>query len=167
MIRVLALDPGWTTTTQAEHESLNRFSELGLRVRLACTHFRSATDHRPPRVAVTAAVDDRGVVDREPGLEDLLADHVTGRSGRAFVVPGVEALDRIVTAGTLVSTTRVDDVIALGGAAVPDSARIDTQDHVRPEFIAGRLVLRVRPALGDLLVPFEQPHPTPCCADHR
>ena len=22
MIRVLALDPGWTTTTQAEHESL-------------------------------------------------------------------------------------------------------------------------------------------------
>jgi len=28
------------------------------------------------------------------------------------------------------------------------------------------MVLHVRPAVGGVVVPFEQPNQTPCCADH-
>ena len=30
----------------------------------------------------------------------------------------------------------------------------------------GTVTLVLRPAVGGVLVPFEQPNPTPCCADH-
>jgi hypothetical protein len=102
----------------------------------------------------------------DPTLDPLLASHSAGRSGRAFVFPGMASLDRIVTVATLLSTSAVDDVITLGGAPARPSDRIDTQNHLRPEFGAGRLVLRARPSVGAGLVPFEQPNPTPCCASH-
>ncbi|MGC0429432.1 hypothetical protein RKD32_005787 [Streptomyces sp. SAI-195] len=47
----------------------------------------------------------------------------------------------------------------------PDT-RLVTRDHVRPHWQDGRLVLAAMPAVGGTLVPFEDPDPTPCCADH-
>lgn len=41
-----------------------------------------------------------------------------------------------------------------------------TRDHVRPQWQDGELVLTLMPAVGGVLVPFEVPDPTPCCADH-
>lgn len=180
MIRTIALDEGWTTTTQAEHGTLEKVSVLGLRAVLACTHFLPANGDRPPRVAVTVQVtdsDDDPTLDPalEPvaplesagdDLDRVLAAHVTRRSGRAFIFPGMASLRRVVTVGTLLSTTAVDDVVTLGGDAARTSDRIDTQNFLRPEFSAGRLVLRARPAVGVGLIPFEQPNPTPCCASH-
>jgi hypothetical protein len=165
MINVIAFDEGWTTTTQAEHGTFDRVSGLGLRAVLACTHFRSAGDGRPPRVATTVQVAGSGT-SPDPDLDPLLGAHTTGRSGRAFVFPGMTSLDRIVTVATLLSASAVDDVITLGGALARPSDRIDTQNYLRPEFSAGRLVLRARPSVGVDLVPFEQPNPTPCCATH-
>jgi hypothetical protein len=176
MIRTIALDQGWRTTAEAEHGALEQVSELGLRAVLACTHFLLAADGQVPRVAVTAQVADAGpdsvrgpvATLRSAGedLDRLLAAHVTGRSGRAFVFPGMAALDRIVTVGRLLTESAVDDVVTLGGDVARTADRIDTQNHLRPEFSAGRLVLRTRPAVGVDLVPFEQPNPTPCCPDH-
>ena len=176
MIRTIALDEGWTTTAQAEHGTRERVSGLGLRTVLACTHFRPAGAGRPPRVAVTAQLAEPGddpVLgpvttrrSRDEDLDRLLAAHAAGRSGRAFVFPGMTALERIVTVAVLLSESAVDEVVSLGGGRARASDRIDTQNHLRPEFSAGRLVLRTRPSVGGDLVPFEQPHPTPCCASH-
>ncbi len=175
MTSLLALDEGWTTTTQAEHGTFDRVSGLGLRAVLACTHFLPADGGRPPRVAVTVQVagSENGLSPDanlgpalDPGLDSLLAAHTTGRSGRAFAFPGLASLDRIVTVATLLSASAVDDVITLGGALARPLDRLDTQNHLRPEFSAGRLVLRVRPSVGVDLVPFEQPNPTPCCPSH-
>jgi hypothetical protein len=167
MINVIAFDEGWTTTTQAEHGTLDRVSGLGLRAVLACTHFRPAGDGRPPRVATTVHVAGSGTRPHpDPDLDPLLAAHTSGRSGRAFVFPGMASLDQIVTVATVLSASAVDDVITLGGARARPSDRIDTQKYLRPEFSAGRLVLRTRPSVGVDLVPFEQPNPTPCCAAH-
>jgi hypothetical protein len=176
MIRTIALDEGWTTTSQAEHGALRRASALGLRAVLACTHFLPADSSRPPRVAVTLQLAEPGddpvrspvATARSAGteLDRLLAAHLSGRSGRAFSFPGMAALERTVTVETLLSSTAIDDVVLLGGIIAAGSDRVDTQNFVRPEFSAGRLVLRVRPSAGGDLVPFEQPHPTPCCAEH-
>lgn len=176
MIETIALDEGWTSTAQAEHESLEQLSKLGLRLLLACTHFIPARDTHPPRVAVTAQVTTLGndpiaaaattACCPDPDLAFALAAQLSRRSGRAFVFTGARSIERVVSVATLLSSTAVDDVLTLGGGSPPGSARIDTQHHLRPEFRAGRLVLRVRPAVGIDLVPFEQPHPTPCCADH-
>ena len=167
MTSIIALDEGWTTTTQAEHGTLERVSGLGLRAVLACTHFLPAGAGRGPRVAVTVQVAGSGLAaGTDPVLAPLLAAHEAGRSGRAFVFPGMGSLDRILTVAALLSASAVDDVITLGGAPARPSDRIDTQNHLRPEFSAGRLVLRARPSVGVGLVPFEQPNPTPCCASH-
>ncbi len=91
---------------------------------------------------------------------------VAPQAGRAFVFAGMTALERIVTVRTLLDRTAVQEVVTVGGIVALTSDRIDTQRHLRPEFVAGRLVLRTRPAADVELVPFEQPNPTPCCAAH-
>jgi hypothetical protein len=176
MIRTIALDEGWTTTSQAEHGARERVSLLGLSIVLACTHFVPADGSRPPRVAVTMQLAEPGdnpvrspVATHESAgvdLDRVLAAHLTRRSGRAFVFPGMAELERTVSVEMLLARTAVDDVVLLGGVTAAGPDRIDTQNFLRPEFSAGRLVLRVRPSAGGELVPFEQPHPTPCCADH-
>ena len=43
---------------------------------------------------------------------------------------------------------------------------MDTQDFVRPTLHDGVVRLVLRLAADQVLVPFEQPKPTPCCALH-
>jgi hypothetical protein len=57
-------------------------------------------------------------------------------------------------------------VRALAGVIPSPDDCVDTQDFVRPRIQNGRLVLTVQPGMRGY-VPFEQPNPTPCCADHN
>lgn len=85
---------------------------------------------------------------------------------RAFAFPGHHLLVGVVAVGDLLSGSAIDEVHGLGGLDPGQDELVDTQSFVRPQVEGGRLVLRVRPAADGLLVPFEQPDPTACCADH-
>nr|WP_206441005.1 hypothetical protein [Streptomyces scabichelini] len=92
---------------------------------------------------------------------------VPDMAGRAVLFPGVVRLTGTVTVAELVSGSAIDRVVVLGGSGEPaPDQRILTRDFVRPEWRAGELVLTAMPAAGGVLVPFEVPDPTPCCADH-
>ncbi len=72
-----------------------------------------------------------------------------------------------MTVAQLMARSAVDDVVIFGHREPLDpDAVVDTQDFVRPHFVDGRVVLDVRSAADGVAVPFEQRHPTPCCADH-
>ncbi|MGW0647820.1 hypothetical protein ACWD4T_03285 [Streptomyces umbrinus] len=87
--------------------------------------------------------------------------------GRAVVYPGSAALTGTVTVAELLSGSAIDRVTVLGSAGEPPpDQRVVTRDHVRPQWQDGELVLTLMPAVGGVLVPFEVPDPTPCCADH-
>ncbi|MFE2423132.1 hypothetical protein [Streptomyces hokutonensis] len=97
------------------------------------------------------------------------AEHTARRSGRAVLFPGAEHLTGTVTLSDLLELTAIDEVIVVGATSgdAPDPATpVHTQNHVRPEWREGRLVLALVPAAGNTLAPFEVPNPTPCCADH-
>lgn len=135
----------WTTTREAEHW----FTEVaaGLdQIQLACTHF-------------------------VPGKPVVLVTAQTGRlepieGGRAFLFPGSQGLSGAVEVGDVLDGTAIDQVVALGGTTVARRAVLETQGFVRPTFVGGSLVLHVRPGADGVLMPFEQPDPTACCADH-
>ncbi|MEV7085793.1 hypothetical protein AB0O07_07840 [Streptomyces sp. NPDC093085] len=100
------------------------------------------------------------------GAAHAAAERASG-AGRAVLFPGADALTGTVEVAGVVAGSAVDEVVLLGGAGSPGPARrVMTRDHVRPEWRAGRLVLTVMEAVGGVLVPFEVPDPTPCCADH-
>lgn len=87
--------------------------------------------------------------------------------GRAVLYPGVAGLTGTVTVAELLSGSAIDRVAVLGGSGEPaPDQRLLTRDFVRPEWRDGELVLTAMPAAGGVLVPFEVPDPTPCCADH-
>ncbi|MFK3983977.1 hypothetical protein ACI2K4_26870 [Micromonospora sp. NPDC050397] len=94
------------------------------------------------------------------------AEHATRRSGRAVYFTGVERLVGTVTVGELLAWSAIDRVAVLGGSPAEQETRIQTRDFVRPQWQHGELVLTTQPARGGVLVPFEMPDPTPCCADH-
>ena len=73
--------------------------------------------------------------------------------------------------GEIIAYTDDDVVVDRGWvralAGVPElDDRITTHDFVRPRVQGGRLVLTVQPGEHGY-APFEQPDPTPCCADHN
>ncbi|AVH61065.1 MULTISPECIES: hypothetical protein [Streptomyces] len=87
--------------------------------------------------------------------------------GRAVLYPGVSSLTGTLTVAEVLARSAIDRVTILGTAGQSASdARLVTQDHVRPQWQDGALVLTAMPAAGGTLVPFEVPDPTPCCADH-
>ncbi len=93
--------------------------------------------------------------------------HTARSSGRAVHFPGVDAIPDELTVAGLLSCCAVDAVRVVGGTGPVDPAMaLVTRGHVRPWFDDGRLVLHVERAVGDRLVPFETPNPTPCCGDH-
>jgi hypothetical protein len=167
MTATVLLDGGWSTTSEAEHALHQVAARLGLRPRTACTEFRTA----PNRVVVSFELPgplpaelielpefSESSTAAEPGARD---------QARAFIFPGSDTLTGVLPVAELLSGTAVEAVVMMGGLAADPQAELDTQDFVRPVYRDGRLVLLTRPGTGDRLLPFEQPNPTPCCADHR
>ena len=97
-----------------------------------------------------------------------LAEHLADLPDRTrlFVFPGHDGLVGTVTVREVLRTTAIDEVRGLAGTFPSLDDRLDTQEFVRPVVEEDRLVLVVRPGHRAGLVPFEQPNPTPCCADH-
>ncbi|SDC44786.1 hypothetical protein [Streptomyces prasinopilosus] len=88
-------------------------------------------------------------------------------SGRAVLYPGASALTGTMTVAELIAASAISGVTVLGAPGPPDpGTRVVTRDHVRPQWQGDALVLAATPARGGVLVPFESPDPTPCCADH-
>ncbi|MFI6698747.1 hypothetical protein ACIBJC_07165 [Streptomyces sp. NPDC050509] len=108
-----------------------------------------------------------GPAELAEGAAHAVAERTLHGAGRAVLFPGAGALTGTVGVAELLAVSAVDEVALLGAAGPPDGARrILTRDHLRPEWREGRLVLTVMEAAGGVLVPFEVPDPTPCCADH-
>ncbi|MFJ7999253.1 hypothetical protein ACIQ7D_19215 [Streptomyces sp. NPDC096310] len=108
-----------------------------------------------------------GPAELSEGAAHAVAERTERGAGRAVLFPGAGALTGTVEVGELLAASAVDEVALLGAAGPPDGERrILTRDHLRPEWREGRLVLTVMEAAGGVLVPFEVPDPTPCCADH-
>jgi hypothetical protein len=93
--------------------------------------------------------------------------HATRTGGRAVHYPGCERLVGAVTVDDLLAGSAITAVRVLGSADAPaGDTVVRTRDHVRPTYDGGQLVLAAEWAVGRTLVPFENPQPTPCCADH-
>ena len=93
--------------------------------------------------------------------------HVARSSGRAVRFPGVSALVGTMSVRQLLTESSIDRVRVLAAGDADPDMLVVTRDHVRPLWSGGQLVLTTQPAMGETLVPFESPDPTPCCADHR
>ncbi len=160
---LVLLDGGWPTTREAEHATRTWAVEHGTWITMACTHFHAG------RVVVTVTTHDPAPPAddvREPAEAALLRARTARTAGRAFVFPGQDGQPPVTTVADLCATSAVDEVVGLAGVRPDGRAPVRTLSFLRPELADGRLRLRVRPAAGDCLVPFEQPSPTPCCADH-
>lgn len=92
--------------------------------------------------------------------------HRTQSSGRAIHFPGVSILKGTMSVRDIVTSSAIDSVRVLAGGEADPHLPVMTRDHVRPLWCHGQLVLFAQPAVGGMLVPFESPTPTPCCADH-
>jgi hypothetical protein len=186
---VVGLDLEHLDERRADHDLLELVRSLpDGDVTEAATHWASAEG---PHVALSVALDGRSL---EPLLQRLpelgerwcavvagevhgdaaLAGatdaarkaHVARTSGRVVLFPGSAALVGTLPVRDLLDRSAVDRVQVLTAAEAAPDAVVDTRGHVRPTWQRGQLVLLAQPAVGDRLVPYESPDPTPCCADH-
>ncbi len=135
---------GWESTRDAEHGYWAVRDLIGCGYTFVCTTFEGAE-----RVVVSGADD----------LTDL------PDQARFFAFPGLPNLVGSLSVGDLLLVSAIDEVRGLADAVPSPDDRIDTQSFVRPRLQGGLLVLTVQPGENGF-VPFEQPNPTPCCADH-
>ncbi|MEV8545394.1 hypothetical protein [Streptomyces sp. NPDC051572] len=185
---VIGVDAGTTTLREADHLIRDLTTTLGLPPgTVACTHLIRTDTRRGTAVSLalpeagsaeevwqrlTATEMSAALDDRRHGPSEAAAlaaaEHAARRSGRAVLYAGVERLTGTVTVADLLESTAIDQLTVVGAPlTTPDPATpILTQDHVRPEWREGHLVLALVPAVGNTLAPFEVPNPTPCCADH-
>lgn len=178
---VLGVDTGTRTLREADNLLTDLVSRLGLPAgALACTHLiRTWTPHVAVSLSIPEPVDlavlpeDAGVVlgDHRAGpaaLEDgaayAAAEHT--RSGRAVGYPGVEHLVATMTVEEILAGSAIDRIEVLMGTEPEPGQQVVTRDFVRPTWQDGTLVLLTMPAAKGMLVPYEVPDPTPCCADH-
>ncbi|MGW1628985.1 hypothetical protein [Streptomyces anthocyanicus] len=166
---VLGIDTDATTLREADHLLQALAAELDLPEGVfGCTHL--VRDGRP-RVALSLAAEAEPVLrtarDRLTARGHEVRDGTWDESGRAVLFPGAAALTGTLTLAELLARSAVDRVTVLGTPDEPSpDTRLVTRNHVRPHWQDGRLVLAAIPAVGGTLVPFEDPDPTPCCADH-
>ncbi|WP_240796272.1 hypothetical protein [Streptomyces sp. RFCAC02] len=113
----------------------------------------------PGPLAGAAAEEGLRVVTEAPWL--TAAERRT--AGRAVVFPGWDGLTGSLTLAELYDRTAVARTDVLGGGVPDASAVLETRDHVRPQWDAGDLLLRLAPSRGGRFVPFEIPDPHPCC----
>ncbi|TPQ23835.1 hypothetical protein [Streptomyces sporangiiformans] len=167
------VDTETTTLREADHLLQTLAAELALSEDMfGCTHL--VRGERPRIVlSFTAAASESETVTVAEAARHLTAKgyEVTpgapDEAGRAVLYPGVSRLTGTLTIAELLSNSAVDHVTVLGSTGEPPpDQRVLTRDHVRPLWRDGALVLTAMPAAGGVLVPFEVPDPTPCCADH-
>ncbi|MGX9891503.1 hypothetical protein [Streptomyces sp. NPDC002276] len=177
------MDAGTTTLREADHLVRDLVTTLALPpgTVVACTHLIRTDTRRGTAVSLefpdreSAAAAWRQLTESEPLQGDreaaaqAAADHTARRSGRAVLFPGAEHLTGTIPLSDLLALTAIDRVTVVGatsGELPAPTTPVHTQDHVRPEWREGELVLALVPAVGNTLAPFEVPNPTPCCADH-
>ncbi|MCX5234851.1 hypothetical protein OG824_06350 [Streptomyces prunicolor] len=185
---VIGVDAGTTTLREADHLIRDLTTTLGLPPgTVACTHLIRTEMRRGTAVSfalpeegsaeevwqrLTATEMGAALDDRRHGPSEAAAlaaaEHAARRSGRAVLYAGVERLTGTVTVADLLESTAIDQLTVVGAplTTMDPTTPILTQDHIRPEWREGRLVLALVPAVGNTLAPFEVPNPTPCCADH-
>ncbi|MER7052851.1 hypothetical protein [Streptomyces sp. NPDC000351] len=168
----IGIDTDATTLREADHLLQALAAELDLPEDVfGCTHL--VRDGRP-RVALSLAAHAAGA---EPVLRTArdrltaqgyeVGDGAPDEAGRAVLYPGADALTGTLTLADLLARSAIERVTVLGTPEEPPpDTRLVTREHVRPQWHSGRLVLAAMPAAGGMLVPFEDPDPTPCCADH-
>ena len=127
-----------------------------------------ATFGRRPLVVELLADDGVRISDDDAAAGSRLAvsEALTGCGGRAVLFPGSVALTGAVTVGEVLARSAVDRVVDLTGTDIDADVTVRTRDFVRPRHVGRRLELTVQPARGGMVVPFEDPDPTPCCAVH-
>ncbi|MEV0485929.1 hypothetical protein AB0I69_35670 [Streptomyces sp. NPDC050508] len=184
---VIGVDAGTATLREADHLIRDLTTTLALPPgTVACTHLIRTDTRRGTAVSLalpeegsaeeawqrlTATEMSTALGDRRHGPSEAAAlaatEHTARRSGRAVLYAGVERLTGTVTVADLLETA-IDQLTVVGAPlTTPDpTTPVLTQDHVRPEWREGHLVLALVPAVGNTLAPFEVPNPTPCCADH-
>ncbi|MGC9497782.1 hypothetical protein [Streptomyces sp. WG7] len=166
---VIGIDTDAATLREADHLLEALAAELDLPEGVfGCTHL--VRDGRP-RVALSLAAEREPVLrtarDRLTAQGYEVRDGAPDEVGRAVLYPGAGALTGTLTLAELLARSAIDRVTVLGTPGEPDpDMRLVTREHVRPQWQNGRLVLSAMPAAGGTLVPFEDPDPTPCCADH-
>ncbi|MFD4574501.1 hypothetical protein ACFWNK_08700 [Streptomyces sp. NPDC058417] len=166
---VLTADGGLRDLRAADHLLRTLAAELALRDDVfGCTHLVRGDR---PRVAVSlalgSAAEADGVRARLAAEGYDLADGTPDAVGRAVLFPGADRLRGTLTVGQVLEVSAVERVTVLGASGQPAPTQmLLTRDHVRPLWEDGVLTLTAMPAVGGVLVPFEVPEPTPCCADH-
>jgi len=154
---------------EAEHWFAELLGDRRDRV-VACTHLLRVPS---PHVAFSIALPSGFEVELPPVPDGLVAaaalareEHLSGQGGRAFAYPGRDALVGELTVAELLSRSAIERVTVMGGAPATPDTLIETRDHVRPLWMAGRLTLVVLPHGPNLVAPFEMPEEIPCCALH-
>ncbi|MDT7839667.1 hypothetical protein [Streptomyces justiciae] len=165
----LTLDPGVRELRAGDHLLQELATELALPEGVfGCTHLVRGDR---PRVALSLAVPSEPLLntvrERLAAQGHEVRDGLPDAVGRAVLYPGAAAVTGTLTIAALLTRSVIDRVAVLGipGPPAPGTLLV-TRDHVRPQWQDGELVLAAVPAAGGVLVPFEVPEPTPCCADH-
>ncbi|WP_328505840.1 hypothetical protein [Streptomyces sp. NBC_00391] len=164
----LSVDAGVRDLRAADHLLHTLAAELALPEGVfGCTHLVRGDR---PRVVLSLALPSEPLPRTAPerltarGYE--VSPGIPDPMGRAVLYPGVSSLTGTLTIAELLSRSAIARVTVLGapGPPAPEN-ELATRDHVRPHWHEGELVLTALPAAGGVLVPFEVPDPTPCCAD--
>lgn len=188
--RWVGLDAGHEEVSQAEHAASALADALGC-VDEVCTH--ALTGHRPHYAAslriaaggwapesvpaLRALADgalvyeagdwalETGDVPGRAGARSAIASHAAGAGGRAIRFTGQSGLRGTVTVDEMLAGSAIDEVQVLG-ASLTEGALIETRDHLRPQYSAGKLTLVVTPLDDGRLQPFELEHAHQCSAGH-
>ncbi|GGS52919.1 hypothetical protein AB0E75_17245 [Streptomyces griseoviridis] len=167
---VVGVDTDVTTLRDADH-LLRELAAVfpGREDLYGCTHLVRRGGRR--RVALSLGSRSRTAVDAARGALTAGGHTVTDGAwddrGRAVLYPGAAALTGTLTVAELLDRSAIERVRVLGTPGAPDPATpLVTREFVRPHWEDGTLVLAAMPHIGATLVPFEDPAPTPCCADH-
>lgn len=167
---VIGIDTEVTTLRDADHLLKDLADQLALAGDVfGCTHLVQEGGRR--RVALSLGAGSAAV--RATARAALTAqgyavtDGAWDQRGRAVLFPGATDLTGTLTVAELLDRSAIARVRVLGAPGAPDPAtRLVTREFVRPQWEDGELVLAAMPHVGGTLVPFEDPDPTPCCADH-
>jgi len=104
--------------------------------------------------------------DTPSGARLAVTEALAGTGGRAVLFPGSTRLHGRVTVAEVLDRTAIHTIRGLGRATVTGSDTIWTRDFLRPVYAHGQPMLEVQSAAGGVLVGFEDPSPTACCAAH-